>query len=890
MKFYYTWHDIERELLLAFPDKWHDKWVDIDVYADELVIYVKPEFTDEDRQSSVQKLKDILGSHFLPKENNIVLDYGEETLNVNFEETETVAKKTDLPLFRELKKQLFDPKPLKGVPVIAFHSYKGGVGRTLSLISTLRSLSKLKDSDGQPYRVLLVDGDMEAPGLTWLSEDKGVQCDISLLDALAIIHQNDDWREIAIPFVKRKIEETVLSVPIEGQEIEHYFLPAYRGDDQLMSMPVTPETVVQMNEREWVIADFLSELGQLLQVKAVLVDLRAGISEFSAPLLFDPRVQKVFVTSTSLQSVKGLCALLKHIYHVPLSEKYPAPVVLVNMVIDELKQKELSDIEERINEAYSYSLQVDENGQDVPDILPVKTEFLPFISGLIHLQGFKEIDSRLALAQDLEKRIDSMVAEWFVSGTEIHSALEFTSAGVSSFLDSLVMYAERMEHAETTLVSDFLTTASLKNITRKYRYNVPSVVIIGGKGSGKTFAYLNIMRSKVWEKFVGKVEGEVDQSIETFVVPFLMPKNMPSEAVTEISNTIDHLIGKTGFKMTVQDLYSRNDTIENHIKNSIADTEAEWKDFWRDLLLGSTGIGVKSFDELQNYLALKNCRIVFIIDGLEEVLQNVSRSSREKVAVRALCQGVVNEIRSFLGGRIGIIVFLRRDLAVNAIEQNLTQFLAQYSAYELNWTQVEALRLALWLASSVNPELKPSQVSVENATEEVLVESLYPLWGIKLGKPESREAYSASWIITVLSDLNGQLQARDIIRFLKYAAKESMKAQPSDRYLTPSAIRNAVHPCSEQKITDIRKEMPYMGDIFDKLTSRNEDQRYLPFQLEDYNFTFEDVKIMEQHGYLVKMDDGYYMPEIIRRGLDFTLQSRARPKVFSLLKRAQRRK
>jgi len=40
----------------------------------------------------------------------------------------------------------------------------------------------------------------------------------------------------------------------------------------------------------------------------------------------------------------------------------------------------------------------------------------------------------------------------------------------------------------------------------------------------------------------------------------------------------------------------------------------------------------------------------------------------------------------------------------------------------------------------------------------------------------------------------------------------------------------------------------------------------------------------------VKMDDGYYMPEIIRRGLDFTLQSRARPKVFSLLKRAQHRK
>ena len=50
-------------------------------------------------------------------------------------------------------------------------------------------------------------------------------------------------------------------------------------------------------------AEVLSKLASSLGATAVLVDLRAGISEYSAPLLLDPRVKKYCVTSTSLQSV-----------------------------------------------------------------------------------------------------------------------------------------------------------------------------------------------------------------------------------------------------------------------------------------------------------------------------------------------------------------------------------------------------------------------------------------------------------------------------------------------------------------------------------------------------------------------------------------------------------
>ena len=312
-------------------------------------------------------------------------------------------------------------------------------------------------------------------------------------------------------------------------------------------------------------------------------------------------------------------------------------------------------------------------------------------------------------------------------------------------------------------------------------------------------------------------------------------------------------------------------------------TVLEWKSFWKDLILKSVGKDFNSFEVLQEYLENQDRRILFIVDGLEELLGKTSESEHEKVAIRALCQGVVNELRSFVDGRIGLIVFLRNDVAMNSIKQNWGQFRAQYTAFELKWTHVEALRLALWLANKVDSNIYPPEgIAIENATREILERSLYPLWGVKLGKPDSREAYSANWIINVLSDLNGQLQARDMVRFLFHAAIESQNSSVTDRYLAPKAIRSAIKPCSEEKIKEIGDEMPMIEVVFNKFRSKPLEQRQIPFQLEDYDLSSSEVKLLDQQGYLVELDDGYYMPEIIRLGLGFKIQKKGRPKVFSL--------
>ena len=126
------------------------------------------------------------------------------------------------------------------------------------------------------------------------------------------------------------------------------------------------------------------------------------------------------------------------------------------------------------------------------------------------------------------------------------------------------------------------------------------------------------------------------------------------------------------------------------------------------------------------------------------------------------------------------------------------------------------------------------KVGIENASQEIIDKYLEELWGLKLGKKDSNEAYSSRWILAALSDFNGQLQARDIIRFLKYAAGQNMKKPPyDDRILMPAEIRYAVPKCSNAKISDIKAEYENLKPIFEKLEDLPTDEKTLPMNLEN---------------------------------------------------------
>lgn len=286
---------------------------------------------------------------------------------------------------------------------------------------------------------------------------------------------------------------------------------------------------------------------------------------------------------------------------------------------------------------------------------------------------------------------------------------------------------------------------------------------------------------------------------------------------------------------------------------------------------------------MNEMLEKENKKIVILIDGLEETLRNVSKSEDEKKAVRVLCQDIVTVLKS-RHPRIGIIVFLRRDMAQDAITVNFAQFRKANEQAELKWSSSDALRLAVWLVSQADKDFYDADISIDVASQEIIDRYLIQLWGMKLGKPSSNEAYSSRWILAALSDFNGQLQARDIIRFLQYAAVPTTKKVPyDDRLLMPADIKDAVQKCSTDKMDEIKDEYATLKPIFEKLSTLPEEQKTLPLKHSEARLSISEEKSMEQEGYLKREGEVYYLPEIVRHALGFRYEKGARPRVLSLL-------
>jgi hypothetical protein len=437
----------------------------------------------------------------------------------------------------------------------------------------------------------------------------------------------------------------------------------------------------------------------------------------------------------------------------------------------------------------------------------------------------------------------------------------------------------------------------LKTIARKFESSIPAAVIMGGKGAGKTYTYLQLAYLKQWSKFVEKVSGkrEVDYG---FIWPLLTSRNLEDEARVMVDKCRQYVMDTKRNVMDFIPLTRREIETQIDEQREISkDNLSGWREFWLQLMARSLSCGSAPdpLAAMQERLAEHDTRIVFQIDGLEDHFQNIGKDPVEQAAIRALCQGVMEALQEWPGNRIGLLIFIRKDLVKSAIQQNFGQFEARYRSLELRWDREEALRLAAWLVHSAAGlskyvRFENSKIEIENVSREAIEKALERLWGLKLGKPNSREAYTANWVISALSDFKGQLQARDLVRLIRCAADNALAPgtpRYSDRLLPPTAIKNALDPCSKEKIEEIQQEITVLKKIFEKLRKTRLEDRQIPFDREALGLSTNDIENMSKLGIVTEYEGKYYMPEIIRRGLGFSLVSRGRLKVLTLLKQAR---
>ncbi len=874
--FLYTWKDVERKLLLN-KKKWGEIIYDIETYTNEIIIYLNEEKTESSAEAI---LDEIFGKKYDGVQRKICMDLPDEYLKVVFEIGETGREEEPaIPLFKNVLYQqsayygkLINRK-LPGAPVLAFHSYKGGVGRTLSLLAFVKAWSSLKELKN-PQKLLIVDADIEAPGITWLTcGQEEAAC--SFLDLLEIAQEKDSVDEV-VALVEDKVSELTVRVETEKSRVEHIVLPTYRYIEQLLDMYASPESLALSYQKKYILAEVLSRLGERVNAALVLVDLRAGLSEFSAPLLFDPRVKKYLVTSTSYQSVKGTEILLHQLSKgLPLKENSTIPEILLTMGQEGVNTTDM--ISELVAVYDQYVM--DEDISITDDIVTQ----LPFSGDLVHQGSLQKIMKNLE-GKDFYKNIFEIVRNSYAMQGETPRREDAPRR--ETVIKWIHDFAANQITAEGNGAFEVLMTDSIQNLIRKYRSAVPDTVVMGAKGSGKTFLYREVLRNQYWENFVScmdksREKGDTENGENNILaIPLLAPGNA-GEFGEIIGRTIENL-NQCGLKGKMKNaVYAENrDILLKHIRKE--QDILGWKEIWKGVILSAFGDAYQSLEELEEDLGRRNTRLVFLIDGLEEIFQHTISSENEKRAIAALCRDLIDELK-IKYSNFGFMIFLRKDMVRDSLTVNYEQFYSLYRSVELQWSSMEALRLVVWLVSQVVPDFYQEEVALEMAPKDVIDRTLNRLWGVKLGKPTSNEANSSRWILAALSDFNGQLQARDIIRFLAEATKDTGKEIYQDRYLMPVEIKKAVSECSYAKISEIREEIKALAPIFHKLENAPADKKILPFYSDTFDLTAGEVKVMRQEGYLQIENDKYYLPEIIRHALKFRYGKGARPKVLSLL-------
>lgn len=868
----YTWHDVE-SIFQKKRTEWPDGWIDVSVYCDSVVVYQDYALCTEDKSRNF--VKEIFKRNYNEQTDTIEIDISEAKLELSFEEEE--GKKREIkyaPLFKDIYysngKLGNDNSHFKDSKIKAFHSYKGGVGRTLSLVSLLRECT----ARNPEKMFLVIDADVEAPGLTWMT-DTYINASISYLDILNIIHYEKITDEI-IKKIANLVKESTIQIETDTTYNEHYFIPVYRNVEQVMDLNSNPEDFLMMQDNKYIITDTISRLAAELGVELAFVDLRAGVSELSAPYLFDSRVDKFYVTSTSMQSVRGTAMLLDTIYKGTESDFFASKIFLTK-IPDDMKREDINKVEDRLLGKLETLIGNSKSLEGTEVLRESYIREFKFDNKFIHIDDLKMLCSILR-GSGLSIDMGHVAQELFVNTLDT-----FDESHVRKTLHRINEIAREETTAEGSASSNMLVTSSIKEIARSFANKIPKVVISGAKGSGKTFIYKQLLDAKYWNEFIKRLGTTGNEEKNIVILPLIDPLNK-----NKIRELRDQCISNTAMEldMEIVNSYVNNNykSLSKAIESNRAGKMSFWDDKWKEAIINPFKNRFKSLEELDHYLETRKQQLLFVVDGLEELCSAAQENGSEvwKFAVRSVCQDIMNDLEELPYGNIGLIVLVRRDAVSEAITVNYEQFKAQYQKYELNWTQTEALRLVLWLVNKAEPGFA-GDIDILKATKPVLVEKLTKLWGIKLGKAESKEAYSDRWIMAALSCFDGQVQARDIVRFLRYATESYAESKLiyKDRYIMPADVKNAIEPCSHDKMQEIKTEMKIIYDTLQKF--KNMDTKKLPLTLDKMDITGDEISRLEEQGFLKVSDKQYYLPEIIRLDLGFTYEKGARPRVLSLL-------
>lgn len=188
-----------------------------------------------------------------------------------------------------------------GPPVVVFHGFKGGVGRTTLLASYALSCVRRR----RPHRVVVVDVDLDAPGVGFLlgSDADGTTAPWGTIDFfLEAAHDLplDDYFHVC---ARERVTR--------GGRIEVF--PAGTLDDDYLSKLGRVDLDVRNDVRNHALGKLLQRIRTEREPDLILLDGRAGLSPAAGLLLSGIAHLHILVATSNVQNLRGLERVVRHL-------------------------------------------------------------------------------------------------------------------------------------------------------------------------------------------------------------------------------------------------------------------------------------------------------------------------------------------------------------------------------------------------------------------------------------------------------------------------------------------------------------------------------------------------------------------------------------------------
>lgn len=668
---------------------------------------------------------------------------------------------------------------------------------------------------------------------------------------------------------------------------ELFVLPAALNLAEIQDMPVSPEHLARNPDSPWQLSDYLHALGKRLGADAVFIDLRAGLSELASPIVFDPRIDHFFVSTVAPQSVLGMEEVLRRLYASNKSlpedwQQTARPTVILSLLTKELR------------EAGHYEKALKTLGAAYPteDALTPAVQWLDaeFLSPLMSIGSIREALESLPQS----RRLYPSATEWaqaLYSQPDQEASIavddQTTPSSRQDLAQKLHDVCKVAEFADSGQDSPILATEPLLNLGKHFSNDLPNVLMVGAKGAGKTFTFRQIVKSGTWQTFLKKLGFDATKTTDAAIFPVLWSVNINDTPDGEIKSAQGYALNL--IKGSKRKLLSGSE-VSKRIQSAIKNPPGHWDDFWDDLIAVQFGISKGGLAAVNDALSKKSSRIILVIDGIEDAF-NSAEDGNAREAIQALLR-LTNRVGELSNPHLGVLVFVRIDYVQATIRQNAGQWLQRFQPFRLHWNPESFLRLAYMLSSQAGVYL--SSKPPESLHLEELKSELERLWGKKLGNEKSKEAHSARWVYAALCDLKGNVQARDLVRFLRFAAEEEAKRTGQtwpDRLLAPESMRKAIPFCSEEKVNEAKAEITPLRRWIENMQKNQIRKLKVPFNAKEAGLDVDLLNALQEIGVIYEDSDGnlgedrLFLPEIYRHGLGFETSAAGRPRMQALLKK-----